>query len=217
MYFKSRVQAGQQLAELLSKYRYENTAIIALGDGGVVVGAQIAMRLHCVLTMLLSEELELPGENDPLAMMNQYGIVTYNRKFSEGEIDELTQEYYQFLEQKKLEKLNKIHRLLGQGGIIRGDLLRGHNVIIVSDGLNSGFPLDIVADFLKPLKLEKLIIATPIANITAVDKMHLVGDEIYCLDVVENYINTQHYYEENRLPDHETVIKTIQNIVLNWH
>ena len=43
MYFESRAHAGQKLAaELVEKYRYENCAIVALSDGGVIVGEQIA-------------------------------------------------------------------------------------------------------------------------------------------------------------------------------
>ncbi len=54
-YFPSRHAAGEMLADQLQpKYRYEDCAIVALGDGAVLVGAQIAMRLHCVLSMLLT-------------------------------------------------------------------------------------------------------------------------------------------------------------------
>jgi predicted phosphoribosyltransferase len=106
--------------------------------------------------------------------------------------------------------------LLGEGGLIREDLLKGHNVILVSDGLNSGLSLDAAADFLKPINIEKLIVATPIANVTAVDHMHLLADEIACLSVVENFLNVNHYYEDNKVPDHETIVKTIETIVLNW-
>ena len=57
MYFESRSQAGAKLADqVLKKYRYENCAVVALGEGGVLVGEQIAVKLHCVLMMLLSEE-----------------------------------------------------------------------------------------------------------------------------------------------------------------
>jgi predicted phosphoribosyltransferase len=52
MYFKSRAQAGQQLAaELLEKYRYENCAVVAMSDGAVLVGEQIANSLHCVFSL----------------------------------------------------------------------------------------------------------------------------------------------------------------------
>jgi len=100
--------------------------------------------------------------------------------------------------------------------LIRRDLLYGHNVILVSDGLNSGISLDAAQDFLKPIKIERLIIVTPLATVQAVDRMHIIADEIVCLDVVENYMNTNHYYDDNKLPSHETIVKTIETIVLNW-
>mgnify|MGYP000912899622 FL=1 len=39
MYFESRAQAGQLLAaQVVDKYRYENCAVVALTEGGVLVG-----------------------------------------------------------------------------------------------------------------------------------------------------------------------------------
>src|SRR5882762_8821750 len=120
MYFKSRVQAGKQLAEqLVPKYRYENCAVVALSDGGVVVGAQIAAALHCVLMLLLMEPIKLPGEIDPIAVINQDGGFTYNNMYSTGQLEEFNMEYYHYIEDLKVEKLGQLHRLLGHGGIMR--------------------------------------------------------------------------------------------------
>ena len=53
MYFASRLQAGRMLANQLDEnIATRNCAVVALSDGGVMVGAQIAMQLHCVLTLL---------------------------------------------------------------------------------------------------------------------------------------------------------------------
>lgn len=216
MYFKNRSEAGKQLADKLDKYRYENTAVVALSDGGVIVAAEIATRLHCVLTMLLTEEIKLPGETDSVAVINQEGGFTYNNMFSTGQLEEFAGEYHSYLEQEKREKLHAINQLLGDGGLIRPDLLYRHNVILVSDGLNSGISLDAAQQFLKPIKVEKLIVVTPLASVPAVDRMHLLADEIVCLSVVENYMNTDHYYEDNTLPSHEELVKIIEKIVLNW-
>ena len=216
MYFKSRSEAGQKLAEKLDKYRFENTAVVALSDGGVIVAAEVATRLHCVLTMLLTEEIKLPGETDPLAVVNQQGGFTYNNMFSAGQLEEFSGEYHSYLEQEKRVKLHTINQLLGEGGLIRPELLYRHNVILVSDGLNSGLSLDAAEQYLKPIKVEKLIVATPLASVPSVDRMHLIADELVCLSVVENYMNTNHYYEDNSMPSHEELVKTIEKIVLNW-
>ncbi len=217
MYFTSRMQAGRMLAnQMAPKYRYENCAVVCLSDGGVMIGAQIAMRLHCVMTMLLTSEIKLPREEVSVGGITPGGIFSYNHLYSPGEIDEMVSEYRGLIEQEKREQMHEMNHLLGSGGLIRSELLKGHNVILVSDGLSSGFVLDLAAEFLKPINIERLIVATPIASVAAVDQMHIVADEIYCLDVLADYMNTEHYYDKQDVPTHEAVVKTIEQIVLHW-
>jgi predicted phosphoribosyltransferase len=217
MYFASRLQAGRMLAsQLMPRYRYENCAVVALSDGGVMVGAQIAMQLHTVLTMLLTAEINLPQEPVALAGISQDGSFSYNEHYAPGEIEEMVGEYYQYIEQEKLSKMQDMQRLVGEGGLIRKDLLKGRNIILVSDGLKSAFTLDVAIQYLKPVAYEKLIVATPLASIEAVDRMHILADEIYCLSVVADYMDTPHYYDKQDVPAHDTVIETIEKIILNW-
>lgn len=91
-----------------------------------------------------------------------------------------------------------------------------HNIIVVSDGLKTGFPVDLAAEFLKPIAIEKLVVAVPFAGIKAVDRMHVLADDLYCLNVIEDYIDTNHYYDKQDVPDHATVLKTIEQIVTKW-
>jgi len=217
MYFESRAQAGQILAaQLVEKYRYENCVVVALSDGGVQVGEQIASALHCILTMLLIEDIAVPGENTSFGGVSQDGGFTYNGMFSAGEIEEYTGEFHGYLEEQKREAFQKLNRLLGDGGIIDNDMLRDHTVILVSDGLDNGASLDVAVDFLKPIRIHKLVVATPVASVPAVDKLHIVADELHVLDVKENYMGTNHYYEQNDVPSHEDTIAKINQIVLNW-
>ncbi len=217
MYFKSRVDAGKKLADQISKrYQGKQCAVVGLSDGGVMVGAQIALKLDCVLTMLLSETIELPRENAAIAGISQEGAMSYNSAYSPGQIEDFVGEYHNYIEQEKLTKMHEMHRLVGKGGLIRKDLLRDHNVILVSDGLSNGFSLDIAAEFLKPIHIGRLIVATPLASVAAVDRMHILADEIFCLSVVEDYITTDHYYDTQDVPSHDLVIKTIEQIVSHW-
>ena len=217
MYFRNRAEAGQALANQLLKYKDTLTTVVALSDGGVVVAIQIAAILHCPLTMLLTEPIELPGEHDPVSMIDQDGIFTYNLMYSAGQLEDFDMEYHHYIEQTKLEKLHKIHHLLGKDGLINHDLVRGHNIILVSDGLSTGFSLEAAAEYLKPIAIKRIIAAVPLASINAVDLMHIITDEIHCLSVVDNYMNTNHYFDDNRLPSHDTIVKTISNIVAHWH
>lgn len=217
MYFEDRKQAGIKLAgQLFDKYRYENCAVIALSDGGVVVGEQIASFLHCVLTMLVVEDIEIPGEGLVLGGVSQSGSFTYNSDFSQGEIDGFVSEYNGYFQEQKRTAFQKINRMIGDGGTINHDLLRDRTVIVVSDGIRDGGVMDSVLDFLKPVRTERVVVASPVVSVSAVDKLHILADELFILDVKENYLDTDHYYESNEVPSREETIDKINKIILNW-
>jgi len=217
MYFENRLHAGQQLAErLFERYRYENCAVIALSDGGVMVGEQIAAKLHCILTMLLVEDIEIPGEDLSFGGVSQTGSFTYNSEFSRGEIDEYTSEFHGYLEDQKRQAFQRINRLIGEGGMIDYDMLRNRTIILVSDGFADSTVLDVAMEFLKPIHVHRLVIAAPIASEQAVDRLHVLADELHILDVKANYFDTNHYYTVNEIPSHEETVDKINKIILNW-
>jgi predicted phosphoribosyltransferase len=217
MYFESRAQAGQLLAEqLIDKYRYENCAVVALSDGGVLVGEEIAAQLHCILTMLVTEGIEVPGESTMFGAVSQSGNFTYNNEFSTGEIEEYTSEFHGYLDDQKRQAFSRINRLLGDGGIITSDMLRERVVILVSDGLADGAMISVAIDFLKPIRISKLVVVSPLATIPVVDQLHVSADEVHILDVKENFMGIDHYYEDNTIPSHEEVIAKINENILNW-
>jgi predicted phosphoribosyltransferase len=217
MYFENRAEAGQKLAvELSEKYRFENCAVVALSDGAVLVGEQIATSLHCVLMMLLTEDIQVPGENMSFGAVSQEGSFTYNGMFSTGEIEEYASEFHGYLDEQKREAFQKINRLLGDGGIMNNELLRDRVVILVSDGVDNGAAIDVAIDFMKPIQVKKLVVATPTASVQAVDRLHILADELHILDVKENFMGVDHYYNTNDIPTHEETIAKINQIVLNW-
>lgn len=89
-------------------------------------------------------------------------------------------------------------------------------VILVADGLPDAFLIDAAADYLKPYKIHQLVIATPFATVKAVDRMHILGDQIFCLDIIDNYISTDHYYDRNEIPPHEELVRNIHLVTLKW-
>lgn len=101
MYFQSRTEAGDRLALELIPYRYENCVVVCLSDGAVQVGRQIAASLHCIVTMMLVEEIDIPGENALFGTINQSGRFTYSGMFSAGEIEHYYSEFHGYLEDQK--------------------------------------------------------------------------------------------------------------------
>ena len=216
MYFKNRAEAGRKLAKKLVQHNRENTVVVALTPGAVIVGAQIAMELHSNLLLMLSENIYLPGEHDAIAALSSTGSFAYNDMFSTGQIEELAAEFHSYIDQQRMEKMHHLNVLVGKDGEIHKEYLRHHTVILVSDGLANGFSLNVAADYLKSVAIKKLIIATPLASVEAVDRMHVIGDEIQCLDIPQNYMGTDHYYDDNTIPSTEGLLKVVQTISLHW-
>ncbi len=217
MYFVDRIDAGKQLAALMKgNMPNVNRTIIALSDGAVVVGEQIAAAIHSSLLLLRVEEISLPGETNPMASVSSAGGLTYNKDYTASEIDEFSEEYNTYIEQARLQKIHLLNRESDEATIHPG-LLRRHVIVLVSDGLNNGFLLDAAMDFLKPFKINRLIVATPFASVEAVDRMHLIGDQIFCLDIIQNYIDTNHYYENNNLPTHQDIVRNLKMVALHWY
>ncbi len=201
---------------MLPKYRYENCAVLALDDGGVMVGTQIATQLHCIITMMVTKQITLPREVEALGGMTSNGTLTFNKDIPEGEIDEMVSEYRGYIEEERIKDFHELNVLLGSSGLINPKFLKHMNVILVSDGLHESIKLDLAAELLKPIEIDSLIVATPIASVPVIDKIHVMADAVFCIDVVEDYINTDHYYDKNDVPSHEKIVETIENIVLHW-
>jgi predicted phosphoribosyltransferase len=217
MYFHSRAEAGEQLArDLFDKYRYDDVAVVALGDGGVAVGEPIAERLHCILTLLVSETVDVPGESQRFGAVSQSGQFTFNSELAQSEISGYMSEFHGYLEEQKRQAFHRINKLIGDGGLIDHALLQNHTIILATDGLNDITTLDVAMDFLKPVRMKKLVIAAPVASVEMVDKVHIIADELHILDVKANYLDTNHYYDQNDLPSHEETIQKINQIILNW-
>lgn len=210
IYYPDRTTAGQQLAEQLKAYQGQPNIVIALSDGGVIVGQPIAKQLQAHLTMLLLQPVKLPGEPDSLLSIREDGKYTYNNMWSTGQLEDFKTEYRTYIEQATQQQYSQLRQGLGVSCIASSDLLHDRNIILVSDGLKNGNSLDAAADFLKPVRYLKLVIAVPLVTIDVVDKMRLIGDDVHYLSTVNNYLETDHYYEKPDVPEHSKIVKMIE-------
>jgi predicted phosphoribosyltransferase len=218
MYFHSRQQAGQMLAsKMVNKYRYENCVIVALDNGGAVIGAEIAKKLHCGIFLAVSEQIDLPQELMPVGGLTPDGQYVSNTQYSKADLDELEEENRGYIEQQRITKFHEINKIMNSTGTVNKRVLAGHNVILSSDGLANNFKLDLVISFMKTIKYEKVIVAAPLASVKVVDWMHVHADEIYCLSIVEEFSDTNHYYDITDVPDDQGTLRLLNGNILNWN
>lgn len=204
------------LAADLKKYRYENTVVLALSDGAVQLGMQIAAEIHATLALMLSERIDVPGEGEFYGMVDQKGQLVPNTLLSEGQRDEYYSEYHGFFEEQKREQSSRLNKLLSSGGVVSESMLREQNVVLLSDGLKDPGMLEVAVNYMKPLKILRLIVATPVASVPAVDRAHVLADELHILSITNNFLDVNHYYEVNDTPSHEETIQMLNDFVLRW-
>jgi putative phosphoribosyl transferase len=198
VYFESRAQAGDILAEKLSSYHNTNTIVIALSRSSTLVARRIGDYLNCEVTLMLMEPIDVPGSTDiAIGVVNQRGDFVYNKQLGKGLRDELEMEFRNAFAGEKLEKFHKINRMLDHEGIVTPESVANKNVILVSDGLDTGTSIDAITEYLKPIHIERMIAAVPVATIEAVDRLHIACDELHVLGVIPGNFAPNHYYDES--------------------
>jgi len=217
MYFHDRAEAGAKLADELMSYRYENTVVLALSPGGVAVGEQIARRLHCTLTLLLTSRITAPGDDSlVIGTMDQAGWFSYNSMISPGQMEEYMQEMRGYVEEEKLHQIYQMTSVVGEHGLADPAQLAGRNIILSTDGVKNGMSFDAAIHFLKSVQVEKLIAAVPVGPAEVIERLHGMVDEVHYLYIPENFFSVGHYYTDEPGIDPATVVERIDNVVANW-
>lgn len=217
MYFFDRAQAGDMLADKLTKYRWDDTAVVALSPGGVVVGEQIARRLHSALSLLMTARISAPGDESlVLGTMDQTGLFTYNSMISAGEMEEYLQEMRGYLEEEKIRQMYQMTTVIGQDGLADPAQLEGRTIIIATDGVKNGMSFDAALHYLARIHAEKIVAAVPVGPAEVIERISGLVDEIEYLYIPDNFFTVSHYYTDEDTVDPDTVMDRINNVLTRW-
>ncbi len=177
--FRDRFDAGLVLAEMMrpSYERRPETLILAIPAGGVPVGLVLAKELVLPFDLIIVRKIHFP--DNPEA---GFGAIT-----SEGDVllNEELVAYTGLSEeviarQIALEKRDLAEReRLFRAGRPFPDL-KGKTVILVDDGLASGYTMMAAVKTVSRRGAEKIVVAVPTASQRAIEKLSPLVDEIYC-------------------------------------
>lgn len=180
--FIDRFEAGETLGLMLqSEYAHiEEGMILAIPSGGVPVGRKVREILGLPFDLLIVRKLQIPGNPEAgFGAMTLDGTAFFNKIL----LAELRLSPAQIEAEKRrvgmeLEKRNAMFR----GGRPFPDLT-GKRVILVDDGLASGFTMLASVHMVKKAKARKMVVAVPTASQYALNRMLSEVDEIYCANI----------------------------------
>ena len=179
--FRDRFQAGKLLADKLHEYSGNpNVIILALPAGGVPVGYTVAKELAVQVDVIIVRKIQIPWNTEA-----GFGAVTWDGKILLNEdlvkqLD-LTEEEIESAIQKT--KSNVQERLRKFRDDKPAPNLTGKVVILVDDGLASGFTMLAAARSVRESKPKKIIVAVPTASMGAIEMLSPAVDVIVCLNV----------------------------------
>jgi len=178
--FTDRAEAGHRLAEKLLDYRGREVRLFAVPAGGAPVAAEIAKKLQVPLELVVVRKIPLPWTTEAgFGALNPAGEALYNQELLER--FPLSPEEIATQVQKTLDILRKREARLRGGQPY--PLLNGRTVIIVDDGLASGYTMRAAIQFLKSKGAGPLIVAVPTGSARTVRELLPLVEELYCLNV----------------------------------
>jgi putative phosphoribosyl transferase len=213
-YFESREEIGKKIAEEIAELNLENTAVLAVSPGGVMIAIEIAKKLHSITGLLLLKRVNLPGQL-PYGMLNDHGNFTYDGNITIAQAEDFKSEYRGSIEEEKREALHQLH-IIGHEKTIEAHHFNGRNLIIVNDISRTGTSFQAALDFLKPAKLKSVILVAAVAQVESVDVMHRLGDKIFVTHTTDKNFPAEHYFTNNEIPQSKAMVKMLEQSLLQW-
>jgi len=170
--YKDRTEAGQVLARDLKNIEFEKRPVVlAIPNGGVPVGIEIARTLDAELDVIIVRKLQVPGNPEAgFGALTSQGSLLLNEKLvrriglKQRQINLVVKQTEEQIERRKAD-------YRGLVGIVDPSK---RDVILVDDGIASGYTMMAAIESVRSLGPNSITIATPTASQSAA---HLVGGE----------------------------------------
>lgn len=198
---KNRREAGKKLAEKISQIiKGEDTVVLAIPRGGVVVGEEIAKKLGCSLDVIISKKITPPSSPE-----YAIGAITYDGTIYRGQNwDRFSQElgFEDEISKKKSEVKRRLEEYRGSADY----KFDNKTVILVDDGIATGSTVFVLLKWLSERKVNRVILAVPVIPANTFEEMKSLVDDIVTLEIpVEFYAVGQFYQEFEQVSDKEVM------------
>lgn len=192
--FRDRVEAGELLADSLSRYRdRDGVVVLALPRGGVPVAAQLARALGVPFDVFVVRKLGVPGHEE-LAMgaIASGGVRVVNDDvvgplgIPEAVVDAVARS-----EQIELERREELYR-----GSREPIGLAGKTVILVDDGLATGSTMRAAVKAVRQQRPSRVIVAVPVGAPSTCADLSREADEVVCLRQPDPFVAVGLWYRD---------------------
>jgi putative phosphoribosyl transferase len=205
--FRNRAHAGRMLAVKLLHYASSDALILAIPAGGVPVAYEMTKDLGLTMDIVIVRKVQIPGSTEAgFGAVGPDGEVIFNNALLKAL--NLTKEEVR-MQVDKTKKVLRERNLTYRKGRPFPDL-DGRTVILVDDGLASGYTMSEAIRFARRKKSGRTIIASPTASERSIEFLLDLVDELYCLNIRGYPFAVAEAYEEWYDVSDEEVVSLIR-------
>lgn len=201
--FNDRYQAGEMLSHKLEEYRDRQPLILAVPRGGVMVAELVWEQLGGQLDLMITRKIGAPHQPElAIGAVSGDGYVMINdRLVSQLNISDI------YISEKAEQEKAEIERRMA---IYRGDRplpVFGNNpVILIDDGVATGYTLLVALRSLQQKEPKELILAVPVGPPDTFDKLKPEADRLVYLESPAHFAAVgQFYHHFNQVSDSEVI------------
>jgi predicted phosphoribosyltransferase/predicted alpha/beta-hydrolase family hydrolase len=193
MRFVDRFDAGRELAKALIGMHLEHPIVIALPRGGVPVGAAVARMLHAPLDVIVVRKLGYPYQPEVgMGAIAEGGITVMNRALI-TRLGVSNDQFEDVLNREAVELSRRVARYReGRTALA----VRGKPVILVDDGLATGFTARAAIEAMRSAGATRVVLAVPVAPVDAIEELHGLADDVVCLQTPAWFNNVGEFYDD---------------------
>jgi len=173
--FENRFDAGSQLAGKLAEYQGQPVVVLAIPNGGLPVALQVALALGADLDVVISRKLPIPlrPEGGFGAIADDGAVILNEEVLKEVNLTEQQINYQVGMVRTDIRQRSLLYR-----GTKPLSIISGKTVIIVDDGLASGYTMIAAVESVRRSRPARVVVAVPAASEAAVKRLEEVVDQV---------------------------------------
>lgn len=194
--FDDRTHAGQLLAEKLASLHLKTPYIVAVPRGGIVVAAPIVAKLQANMAVLIAKKIGHPINNQVAigAIMPDGSLIHDNQYVSSIGVK---QEVFAELTEQARKVFNQRVKTYEEL-IIKNHEIKGRDIVIVDDGIATGYTMRAAIKWLRKWNPSSITIAIPVAPTDVTGKLRDDNLEVVCLNERDVFQAVGTYYKDFR-------------------
>jgi putative phosphoribosyl transferase len=178
--FRNRTDAGKILAEMLSTFIDSNALILGIPAGGVPVASVIADHLGLEMDVAVVSKITLPWNTEA-----GYGAVAFDGTIGLNEplINRigLSKDLVNDGINKTSQKVKRRMQMLrGEKDALN---LEQKTVVLVDDGLASGFTMIVALEAVSQFNVKQIFVAVPTGSLASIRKILNRAETIFCANI----------------------------------